>query len=64
MQYQTRIHGRIVPPGDYETLRQLERIAFGLTPSEWNDRTAHARALDVAIIMLRVARLEMAKGGK
>jgi hypothetical protein len=61
------LHGRHVPAGDYETLRQLERIAFGLTPSDWPDAMAHNAALDAAVdglaaMRLSVRRKRLAKG--
>jgi hypothetical protein len=51
-----QLYGRDLPPLDYETLRQLERIAFGLTPSNWPDDVAHAYAIDAAIAALELMR--------
>jgi hypothetical protein len=51
------IYGMEVPAADYETLRQLERIAFGLTPSEWPDSKAHRIALEAAVEGLAAMRL-------
>lgn len=51
------IHGHPVPALDYETLRQLEHIAFGLTPSDWPESMAHKIAIEAAIEGLDVMRL-------
>lgn len=55
------LYGRNVSASDYECLKQLERIAFGLTPTDWPDTMAHAVAIDVAIEALATMRLQVGR---
>lgn len=43
------LHGRAIPAKHYEDIRRLEKVAFGLTPSDWPDTMAHHAAIEAAI---------------
>jgi hypothetical protein len=48
--------GEPVPAEDFEQLRQLERIAFGMTPTDIRERLAHRIAVEAAIAALATLR--------
>ena len=55
------LYGRKVPVGDYETLRSLEHVAFGLTSSLESEAKCHRVAVEAAIAALVTMRAVVRK---